>query len=115
MSAYNNSVTIVGNLGRDPEIREIPEIGHVASFPIAVYRSGKGDTKKTDWFYVECWHDLARGSFEYLKKGDRAIVYGSIKFESYEKDGVKINSTKLIAREVGKDVSIPRQKEVEPF
>lgn len=118
MSAYNNSITIIGNLGRDPEIREIPEIGNVVSFPVAVYRSGKGDDKRTDWFYVEAWHDLARGVFEYCKKGDKVIIFGSVKFDNYEKDGMRVNKTKLVAREIGKDISVTKQDSVseeEPF
>lgn len=116
MSAYNNSITIIGNLGRDPEIKEIPEVGHVANFPVAVYRSGKGEDKKTDWFYVEAWHDLARGVFEKCKSGDRVIIFGSIKFDTYEKDGIKVTKAKLLAREIGKDISVAKQQtEEEPF
>jgi single-strand DNA-binding protein len=116
VSAYNNSITIIGNLGRDPEIKEIAEIGHVVNFTIAVYRSGKGDDKRTDWFTVEAWHDLARGSFEHLHKGDRVMIFGSLKNDSYEKDGIKITKTKLLAREIGKDISVAKQEaEEEPF
>ena len=117
MSIYNNSITIIGNLGRDPEIKEIPEIGHVVNFSVAVYRSGKGEEKKTDWFYIEAWHDLARGVFEHCKKGDKVIIFGSIKYDTYEKEGIKKSITKLVAREIGKDVSVAKQEvdEYEPF
>lgn len=104
MSAYNNTITIVGNVGRDPEIRET-EAGHVATFSVAVYRSGKGESKKTDWFYIEAWHDLARGC-ENLRTGDKVIIYGSMKFEQYEKEGIKVNSVRLVAREIGKSIAI---------
>jgi len=110
MSSYNNAVTVAGNVGRDAELREVEGIGTVAKFPLAVYRSGKGDDKKTDWFYIECWHDLARGAATYCKTGAKVVVFGSMKFDQYEKDGEKKNSTSLVAREIGKDISIAKDE-----
>jgi single-strand DNA-binding protein len=116
MSSYNNAVTIIGNVGRDAELKEIEGVGTVAKFPLAVYRSGKGDDKKTDWFRVECWHDLARGAFTYCKKGSKVIVFGSMKFDTYEKDGKKEYMTSLVAKEIGKDVSVEKgETDEDPF
>lgn len=117
MSAYNNNITVFGIVGRDAEIKEIPERGHVANFPLAVYRTGRGDSKKTDWFYVEAWHDLARGAFACCKKGKKYLVHGAMKFEQSEKDGIRKNFASLVARYIGEDISIPAGEDTEedPF
>ena len=115
MSAYNNQITVSGNVGKDAELKEIEGVGTVTKFPLGVYRTGKGDTAKTDWFYIECWHDLARGAFEKCTKGARVIVSGSMKFDQYEKDGVKQNRTSLVAREIGIDISIKSEAGSDPF
>ncbi len=116
MSVYNNQIAVVGKVGKDAEIKEIGDIGTVARFPLAVYRTGKGDTVKTDWFNVECWHDLARGAFEKCVKGARVIVVGSMKFDQYEKDGIKQNRTSLAAREIGLDIAVDKgQTDEDPF
>ena len=115
MSVYNNTVTVSGNVGRNAEVKEIDGIGTVAKFPLAVYRTGKGDTAKTDWFYVECWHDLARGALQSCVKGAKIIVTGSMKFDQYEDKGVKKNWTSLVARDIGVDISIKKEGEADPF
>ena len=116
MSSYNNAVTVIGNVGRDAELKEIEGIGSVAKFPLAVYRSGKGDSAKTDWFYIECWHDVARGAVESCRKGAKVIVFGSMKFDQYEKDGVKQNRTSLVAREIGADIAVAKgPSDEDPF
>ena len=116
MSVYNNSVTIIGNVGKDAELKEIEGIGSVAKFPLAVYRTGKGETVKTDWFYVECWHDLARGAFVKCVKGARVIVSGSMKFDQYEKDGAKRTGASLVAREIGTDIAVEKgPSDEDPF
>ena len=65
MSGYIN-VTVVGNLGKDPEIRSTPSGKRVASFSIAVDQ-GYGENKKTEWVNVICWEKLAELSEKYLK------------------------------------------------
>jgi len=115
MSVYNNQVKLFGNLGKAAEIVE-SKAGTVARFNLAVYRSGKGDEAVTDWIPIVAWHDLARGAAE-LDKGARVIVTGSIQTRSYEtEDGVKKYVTEVIAREIGKDISIKKDDEDEvPF
>ncbi len=113
MSVYNNLVTVIGNLGKEAEIKEVTA-GTVAKFSLAVYRSGKGEEAKTDWINIVCWHDLARGMTE-IPKGSKLIVVGSIITRNYEVEGVKKFITEIQAREIGKDISIKKTEETTEF
>jgi len=108
-----NVITVYGTVGRDAEIKEVPDLGHVANFPLAVYRSGKGDSKKTDWFKVEAWHDLARGAFACCKKGKHFLIKGFMKLESKKTDDGWQNYVSLVADHIGEDISIASDEEVE--
>jgi single-strand DNA-binding protein len=100
-----NKVQLIGNLGKDPEIRFTPEDGkRVASFSMAVNRSFKNkdgeSIEDTQWFNVEAWVGLAKVVEDHLKTGDRIYIEGRLKTESYEKDG----ETKYFAKVVIKDM-----------
>lgn len=114
MSAYNNFMFIKGNVGKEAEIKEIPDVGTVATFPMAVYRTGKGESAKTDWFRVEAWHNLARG-MEDIPKGTRLIVKGQMKADTVDKEGGKITYYTFVASDIGKDISISKEGDGEPF
>ena len=90
-----NKVILIGNVGKDPEIRNT-EKGKVASLTLAT-SSGKD---QTDWHNVVFFKERAELVEKYVKKGSRIAVVGQIKYESYEKDGVKKYSTKIIANEI---------------
>ena len=115
MSVYNNQVTLIGNLGKPAEITETKG-GTMASFSIAVYRTGKGEEAITDWILIKAFHELARG-MEQIDKGTRLIVSGSIQTYSYEtEDGSKRYGTNVLAREIGKDISIKKEDDQDaPF
>ena len=113
MSAYNNLVTVIGNLGKDAEVKEVTA-GTVAKFSLAVYRTGKGEEAKTDWLNIVAWHDLARGMNK-VTKGTKLIVVGSIISRSYEVDGIKKFVTEIQAREIGVDISINKDEEKPEF
>ena len=70
-----HKIIIVGNLGRDPEMRFIPSGQAVTSFSVAV-SDGFGDRKKTIWFRVSAWEKLAETCNNYLKKGSKVLVEG---------------------------------------
>ena len=72
-----HKIIIVGNLGRDPEMRFIPSGQAVTSFSVAV-SDGFGDRKKTIWFRVSAWEKLAETCNNYLKKGSKVLVEGRI-------------------------------------
>jgi single-stranded DNA-binding protein len=116
MSVYNNQITVTGNVGREAELREVGETGTVASFPLAVYRSGKGDMATTDWIKITAWHDLARGAAT-LNKGDKVIVRGQLKADVKDNhDGSKITYYSITAMDIGLDISIKKEaQEEDPF
>jgi len=70
-----HKIIIVGNLGRDPEMRFIPSGQAVTSFSVAV-TDGFGDRKKTIWFKVSAWDKQAETCNNFLKKGSKVLVEG---------------------------------------
>jgi single-strand DNA-binding protein len=100
-----NKVQLIGNLGKDPEIRTTPQDAtKVASFSLAAnrtFRNKDGDSvEDTQWFNLEAWKGLATVIEEHLKKGDRIYVEGRLKTESYEKDGETKYFTKVVVQEM---------------
>jgi single-strand DNA-binding protein len=100
-----NKVQLIGNLGKDPEIRFTPGDGkRVASFSMAVSRSFKNkdgeSIEDSQWFNVEAWVGLAKVVEDYLKKGDRIYIEGRLKTESYDKDGKTKYFTKVVIKEM---------------
>jgi single-strand DNA-binding protein len=73
---------IVGNLGRDPEMRYTPSGVPVTSFSVAVnnrYQDSDGEWRdRTTWFRVSCWRRLAETTNQYLKKGRQVMVIGRV-------------------------------------
>lgn len=99
-----NRVTLLGNLGADPEVRETRGGTTVANLSVATSRSWTtedGDTKDvTEWHRVVAWGGQARFCDEYLRKGDRIYVEGSLRTRSYEKDGESKRVTEVKAYRV---------------
>ena len=99
-----NKVQLIGNLGKDPEIRFTPEGKQVAKFSMAVNRTFKnkeGDSiEDTQWFNIEAWTGLAKVVEDHLKKGDRIYIEGRLKTESYDKDGETKYFTKVVVKEM---------------
>lgn len=97
-----NLVILKGNLARDPEVRTVNPNGRqtsVANFTIAVSREftkQNGETDKvTTFVQCEAWDTGAEAIGESLKKGDLVMVEGSLRNDSWEKDGVKHSTMKL--------------------
>lgn len=102
-----NTVTIVGNLTRDPELRFISSGAATANLSIAVNR--KWMNKQTsEWeeqvsfFDVVCWRELAENVSESLTKGTRVTVTGRLEQRSWEdpKDGAKRSKVEIVADEI---------------
>jgi single-strand DNA-binding protein len=70
-----HKIILVGNLGKDPEMRFIPSGQAVTTFSVAV-SDGFGDRKKTVWFRISAWEKLAETCNNYLKKGSKVLVEG---------------------------------------
>ena len=68
---------IIGNLGRDPEMRYTPDGNPVTSFTVATSRKYK-DTDETTWFRISAWGKQAENCNQYLRKGSRVLVEGRL-------------------------------------
>lgn len=111
MSRSLNKVTLIGNLGADPEIRTTSNGGKVAQFSIATSRqwsSASGEKQeKTEWHKCVAWNAGARGTGladvveKYVKKGDKLYVEGRIEYRQYEdKDKQTRYVTEINVREI---------------
>ena len=92
-----NSVCLVGNLTRDPEVREGTTT--VCRFSIAV-TDGYGESEKTSFIPIVVFGKQADSCGKYLTKGSKVGVMGRIQTGSYEKDGHKVYTTDIIANRV---------------
>jgi single-strand DNA-binding protein len=98
-----SKIQIIGNLGRDPELRYTPNGRPVASFTVAVNQSTKNQQtgewiEATDWFRVSVWGDRGERAAENLRKGARVFVDGRFKAREYEaNDGQKRMSLDITA------------------
>ncbi len=100
-----NKVILLGNLGRDPEVRYAPSGAAVCNVSIATTRQWKdksGERKEeTEWHRVVFYDRLAEIAGEYLKKGRPVYVEGRLKYGKYtDKDGVERYTTDIIATEM---------------
>lgn len=105
MAGSVNKVIIVGNLGRDPEVRSFQNGGRVCSLSIATSESWKdkasGERKeRTEWHRVSIFNDNLVGIAErYLKKGSKVYIEGQLETRKYQdKDGVEKYSTEVVLR-----------------
>jgi single-strand DNA-binding protein len=100
-----NKVLIIGNLGRDPEMRYTPSGKPVTSFSVAVSRgwttSGGERREATEWFNVVAWGNLAEVCNQYLRKGSRVYVEGRLQTRSWDDpDGQRHSRTEVVANEM---------------
>jgi len=99
-----NKVILVGNLGKDPEIRSFPNGGRVANFSIATSESWKdkstGERKeRTEWHRISVTNDALVGVVErFLKKGSKVYIEGQLETRKYEKDGREVYTTEVVLR-----------------
>jgi single-strand DNA-binding protein len=105
--ANENSVTLVGNLTDDPELRYTPNGAAVCKFRIAVNRrmpDGNGGWKdgEASYFSVNCWRGLAENVAESLTRGTRVVVAGRLQYRAWEnQDGDKRSAVEVEADEIG--------------
>lgn len=102
-----NTVTLIGNITRDPELRFTPSGQPTATFGLAVNRRWQNRQtneweEATSFFDVVTWRELAENSSESLEKGSRVIVTGRLEQRSWETpDGERRSKIEVIADEVG--------------
>lgn len=101
-----NKVILVGNLGKDPEVRQLPSGGTVANLVVATSDSWKekqtGEAKeKTEWHRVTMFNQLGEIAGKYLKKGSKVYLEGKLQTRKYQgPDGLDRYATEVIANEM---------------
>jgi single-strand DNA-binding protein len=99
-----NKVTLIGHLGKDPEMSYTPNGTALCKFSLATNDGYKGDdgnwVERTEWHNIQVWRKLAEICSQYLKKGSKIYMEGKIQTETYEKDGKKNYFTKIIMNEM---------------
>ncbi len=95
-----NKIILIGNLGRDPELRHLDNQKVVASFSLATNetttdRNGEKRTE-TEWFNIEMWDNQAKIAEKYLKKGSQVYIEGKLKTETWkDKEGIEKSRLKV--------------------
>ena len=100
-----NKVILVGNTGADPEVRYMPSGGAVANITLATSQSWKDKTtgqqqERTEWHRVVFFNRLAEIVGEYIRKGSKIYVEGSLRTRQWEQDGTKRYTTEIVATEM---------------
>jgi len=100
-----NKVILVGNVGKDPETRQMPGGGAVVNLTLATSESWKDKNtgqqqEKTEWHRVVFFNRLAEIVGEYVRKGSKLYIEGSLRTRSWEQDGVTRYATEIVAGEM---------------
>ena len=100
-----HTLIIVGNLGRDPEMRYTPSGRPVTTFTVAVSRSwntADGERRsETEWFNIVAWGNLAEICKQYLHKGQQVFIEGRLQTRRWEdKEGQKHTNVEVVANEM---------------
>lgn len=111
--AGETTLTLIGNLTADPELRDANGTA-VANFTIAstprTFDKNSNDWKDGDTLFMRCnvWRELATNAAAQLYKGARVMAQGNLRQRSYDKDGVKVTVMELEVQEIG--LLVPRNK-----
>lgn len=97
-----NKVILIGNVGKDPEVRHLETGTAVSSFTLATterFRNKSGELQdQTEWHNIVCWRNLAELSEKYIKKGAQIFVEGKIRTRSWQdQTGAKRYTTEIVA------------------
>jgi len=100
-----NKVILIGNVGKDPEIRHLDSNVSVASFSLAtseVYNNKAGEkVTQTEWHNIVCWRNLANLAEKFIRKGSQVYIEGRIRSRTYDTaDGIKKTAYEIYADEV---------------
>ena len=114
-----NKVILVGNAGKDPEVRYLEKNVAVANFTLATTdrayttQSGIQVPERTEWHNIVAWRGLAELAEKYIRKGSHLYIEGKIQTRSYDKDGIKRYVTEIFADNIQLLGKKPENKEVE--
>ena len=101
MSRTMNRVELLGRVGTEPDLKYAQNGTAVTTLRLATDRSRQNGETEADWHSVVCWGKLAEAVSEYVKKGNRVFVAGSLAQNSYEReDGERVYRTEVHAQEV---------------
>lgn len=105
MSRGVNRVTLIGNVGNDPETRHMPSGNAVTNLSLATSEAWKDKQsgqkqERTEWHRVVFFNRLAEIVAQYVQKGSKIYIEGSLRTRSWEQDGVKRYSTEIVASEM---------------
>ena len=104
MARSFNQVTLMGNLTRDPELRQIPSGQSVCNFSLALNRAYKGQDgewqEATDFVDVVAWGPLGERVAQYVTKGRPVLVSGRLQSRNWEQDGQKRSKLEVVAQDV---------------
>ncbi|MEN9914859.1 MAG: hypothetical protein RL528_1623 [Bacteroidota bacterium] len=114
MNGTVNKVILIGNLGKDPEIRRLENGAVVATFSIATSESftdkNSGEKKEiTDWHDIVLWRGLAEIAEKYIRKGTKIYVEGKLKKRSWQD---KEGNTKYNTEVIGEELTILSRLEI---
>ena len=114
MNGTVNKVILIGNLGKDPEIRRLENGAVVATFSIATSESftdkNSGEKKEiTDWHDIVLWRGLAEIAEKYIRKGTKIYVEGKLKKRSWQD---KEGNTKYNTEAIGEEITILSRLEI---
>lgn len=104
MARSFNQVILMGNLTRDPELRQTPNGQSVCSFSLALNRSYKGSDgnwqEATDYIDIVAWGPLGERVSQYVTKGRPVLVNGRLQSRSWEQEGQKRSKVEVVAQDV---------------
>ena len=85
-----NQVILIGNVGKDPVIKQLPNSGvDVSTFPMATSKLIK-NTERTEWHNLRAWGEMAKRIYNNVYKGDRLVILGELKTDDYYRTYVEI-------------------------
>ena len=105
MARSVNKVTLIGNLGNDPDMKALPSGSQVANLSIATSDSWRDKNsgemqEKTEWHRVVFFDRMAEICGQYLKRGSRIYIEGSLRTRSWEQEGQKHYATEIVGRDM---------------
>ncbi len=104
-NSLRNRVSLIGNLGQDPQIRDLENGRKVVNFTIATnqgFRNAEGQkVQETTWHNIVAWNGLAETAAKYLRKGREVALEGRIAYRTYEdKQGVTKYITEIVLSDI---------------
>jgi single-strand DNA-binding protein len=105
MSSLSNRVTLIGNLGQDPETKTTETVKKLTHFTLATkegYKNAEGQrVNETTWHNIVAWNGLADVAGKFLKKGKEVAVEGRIVYRTYEdKKGITKYITEIVLNDL---------------